>query len=274
MKKRLLVGLIVLGLPIALSFPRATFAKKPVDKQQSVETVPQTGVAYLGIVVEPLHPALITHLPETLVDGQGVLVSQVVPGSPAAKAGLMPHDILVTYDDQKLFSPEQLIKLVRADKVGRDVNVETVRDGKLASRTLRLGEQPASNVLPQPSSHPHWWQQRWWQRLPNFLWQHGTPRARGDRARAWDSFDSLALKKLDDNRYRAEIEYLDKEGNKQYHQFEGRREEIQSQIEAEKDLPANEREHLLRGLDLQVPESIYESFDQSWYDWPGLPREF
>ena len=43
----------------------------------------------------------------------------VDPGSPADKAGLKSHDILVRYDNQKLFSPQQLTKLVWADQPGR-----------------------------------------------------------------------------------------------------------------------------------------------------------
>ena len=56
-------------------------------------------------------PLTFTLTEGVLPKGQGVLVVQVTPDTPAAKAGLRPRDILVNYDDQKLYSPEQLIKL-------------------------------------------------------------------------------------------------------------------------------------------------------------------
>jgi hypothetical protein len=70
---------------------------------------------------------------------------------------------------------------------------------------------------------------------------------------SWESFDSMTLRKTGDNRFKVEIQYLDKTGKKtERHSFEGTREEIRRDIEAEKNLPANEREHLLRGLDIPV----------------------
>jgi hypothetical protein len=107
-----------------------------------------------------------------------------------------------------------------------------------------------------------------------------------DASSPWKSFDSLTLKKLDDNRYRAEIDYLDKDGQKQHHRFEGTREEIRSQIQAEKDLPSDEREHLLRGLNLQgqpVMPDFWYGPRWNWefgvmpypkYDGPDVSREF
>ncbi len=136
-----------------------------------------------------------------------------------------------------------------------------------------------------------WWQRPGWREFPRYatsgeLLRRKRPESENKTASPWESFDSLTLKKLDDTRYRAEIDYLDKDGQKQHHQFEGTREEIRLQIETEKDLPANEQEHLLRGLNLQ-DESIMPDFwyGPRWgrefdampfrrYDWPDVSREF
>ena len=52
------------------------------------------------------------HLPNALMEGQGVLINHVTAGSPAEKAGLKRHDILVQFGDQKIFAAEQLSKLI------------------------------------------------------------------------------------------------------------------------------------------------------------------
>jgi hypothetical protein len=288
--------MLILGLPSALVCTQVAFAKKSVDnntsmeKKQAEEGETHTGAAYLGIGVDSLHPALVSHLPKTLVDGQGVLVAQVAPDSPAAKAGIKEHDILVTYQDQKLFSPEQLVKLVQADKPNRKVQLQIVREGKMASYTVTLGERPTLSAANQPAPVP-WWQHPWWRELPRYVMPGDRPQSKEEESQSkadspWKSFDSLTLKKLDDNRYRAEIDYLDKDGQKQHHQFEGTREEIRSQVQAEKDLPGNEREHLLRGLSSQdeptMPDFWYgpqwsHEFDvmpYTWYHWPGWSSEF
>lgn len=289
--RKLLMGMLILGLPTTFACPQVVFAKKLADKQgpaakkQAEEGETHTGAAYLGVGVDSLHPALVTHLPKTLVDGQGVLVAQVALDSPAAKAGIKEHDILLTYQDQKLFSPEQLVKLVQADKPGRKVELQVVREGKLDSYTVTLGERPRPSATSQPAPAP------WWRELPRYVMPGDRPRSneKEDESQAagpWENFDSLTLKKLDGDRYRAEVEYLDKDGQKQHHEFEGTREEIRSQIKAEEDLPANEQQQLLRGLNLRdepvMPDFWYgprwrREFDMMpapWSDWPDWAREF
>jgi len=294
--RKLLWSTLILGLPFTLAFSQPVFAKKAADKagqaekRQTQKSQTHADVAYLGIGLESLHPALAAHLPKTLADGRGVLVAQVAPGSPAAKAGIKKLDILVAYQDQKLFSPEQLVKLVQADQPDHKVELQVVREGKMKSFTVTLGERPNRSVASPPVPAP-WWQRPWWRELPRYVAPGERPRRKrqGDESTApspWESFDSLTLKKLDGNRYRAEINYLNEDGKKEHHQFEGTREEIRSQVKAEKDLPANEREHILRGLDMQ-DESIMPEFwfgqrwpreldmtPYGWYEQPDWSSEF
>lgn len=199
----------------------------------------------LGVAVSSAHPALANNLGELLSPEQGLIVEDLGADSPAAKAGIKLHDILTSYDDQKLFSAEQLAKLVHADRAGREVTVGYLRDGKLHKVQVKLGESES----PQGQ-----WRTRSAERGPGW---YGGPRRmlRRQHARAasgseWDNFDSLTLKKVGENKLRAEVHYLDKEGKTQKHVFEGTREEIRKAIEAEKDLKPVERAHLLRSLNL------------------------
>lgn len=104
--------------------------------------------ALLGIKLSRLHPALATQLKGVLSPEQGVIVDIVEPGSAAEKAGIKVHDIVTAYDDQKVFSAEQLVKLVHVDKPGREVTITLVRDGKLEKVKVTLA------VKPPPRSRP------------------------------------------------------------------------------------------------------------------------
>src|SRR6266542_2079488 len=75
---------------------------------------------YLGVLFCPIPDALLDHLPQLPREG-GVLVTHVLPRSPADKAGLRRHDILLRYDDQKIRSGDHLARLIRASKNEQEV---------------------------------------------------------------------------------------------------------------------------------------------------------
>lgn len=217
--------------------------KQSSDTSKAASTQPLPS-AFLGLLVEDLPPAFASQLPAIVSREQGVLVVDVTPDSPASKSGLKPHDILLSYDDQKLFAAEQLIKLVHADKPGRKVTLEVVRAGKLQSDQVTLGERSGDSHVAAPSATqvPR--------RFPWMPWrQRSTP---APERPGWSSFDSMTLKKLDENRFHASIRHTDKAGKLQKHEFEGTVEEIRKQIGADKDMLPDERSHLLRGLDLET----------------------
>ncbi len=233
---------------LALSAFQSLFAedtpKKDAPKPDTAKKL-HAGHPVLGVSVSSAHPALANNLRDLLSPDQGLIVEEVPEKSPAAKAGIKAHDILTTYDDQKLFSAEQLAKLVHSDKPGREVTVGYLRDGKLQKSQVTLGEAE----IP----HLHAWTYST-ERAPRWF---GGPRRTMRRLHArqapgseWDNFDSLTLKKVGDNKFRAEVQYLDKDGKPQKHVFEGTREEIRKAIEAEQDLKPVERAHLLRSLNL------------------------
>ena len=76
------------------------------------------------------------------------MVAQVQPGSPAAQAGLHNFDILLSYDDQKLFSADQLSALVANDQPGRKVRLQVVHAGKVGDVQVELGQGAAQQPMP------------------------------------------------------------------------------------------------------------------------------
>jgi len=199
---------------------------------------------YVGVMVEDLHPAFASHFPNIGAMGQGLMVQSVSADSPAAKYGLKRHDILMMYDDQKLFSPEQFTKLVAGDKPGREVTLGIIREGKQQTLKVQLGERNWRDVRPQ---------EEFVHRIPPRLrnaWRGSNGRHEG--ANQWNQFDSLTLKKMDNDKFHASIAFTDKDGKLQKHEYDGTRDELRKRIEEDKDLSNAERFHLLRSLDIQT----------------------
>ena len=74
--------------------------------------------------------------------GETVKVLQVVPGSPAEKAGLREDDVVTSIDGKPALSwtPDGLDELFEKGEIGRKVALETVRDGKTRKVTLKLAD--------------------------------------------------------------------------------------------------------------------------------------
>jgi len=234
---------------------------KPVDSNRKESQVP-----FLGVYVTSMHPALAHHLRDTLGQNQGLLVEQVDENSAAGKAGIKEHDILTTYDDQKLFSAEQLAKLVHSDQVGREVSVGYLRDGKQEKTQLKLQETKEHSRQSWMTHHGD---------MQRRLRQHERSMAHGRNDSSdsdWQTFDSLTLKRLKDNKLHAEVQYLDKDGKIQKHVFEGTRDELRKSIHQEKEMKPVERRHLLRTLGLWDHDNDRElshSLDsENWLDGP------
>ncbi|MBW4037256.1 MAG: PDZ domain-containing protein [Acidobacteria bacterium] len=60
----------------------------------------------------------------------GVIVSEVVPNGPAAKAGVQPKDIIVSVDGNPIKNGDQLIQIVSAKRPGSTVKLGIIRGGQ------------------------------------------------------------------------------------------------------------------------------------------------
>jgi serine protease Do len=94
-----------------------------------------------------------------LPDDRGVEIKAVKEGSPADRAGILPGDVLLTYNGETLLGVQQLSRLVQETPPGRHVKVQLWRDGKakmltvVVGEALPLGEMRFQN-LPFPKAQP------------------------------------------------------------------------------------------------------------------------
>jgi len=72
----------------------------------------------------------------------GLVILSVEPDGPAALAGLMVGDVIITLDGHAIAHPDQVLELLGGDVVGRTLKVELVRGGKQERVDLVVGERP------------------------------------------------------------------------------------------------------------------------------------
>jgi hypothetical protein len=85
----------------------STDTSRPVDHDTAKSASQrEESPSFLGVVVAPVQPRLAAHFGEILGKDRGLQVEGVASDSPAAKAGVKPYDILISFADQKLSSPE------------------------------------------------------------------------------------------------------------------------------------------------------------------------
>jgi hypothetical protein len=105
----------------------------------------RTNLPYLGVATKEVSEALGAQL--GLQDGAGLVVTFVAPDSPAAKAGLQKHDVLVRLGEQTLVHPAQLRKLVHVHKPDDAIELVFYRSGKQTNASVTLVSAPARASL-------------------------------------------------------------------------------------------------------------------------------
>jgi len=102
---------------------------------------------YLGITMADL--ALVSrtqqgeelNLPDDVTEG--VVITRVENGSPAANAGLQPGDVIVSFNGETVTDTVTLRQLIYTTEVGQQVEVEYYRNGE--PRVANIEMQPAEN---------------------------------------------------------------------------------------------------------------------------------
>ena len=213
---------------VVLTMPIANMVVAADQPTHAAPAQVQAAGSYLGVLLEPVSDALRAQLGSVLPSGEGVMIREVAPNSPAARAKLRMYDILTAYNDQKIFSAEQLSHMVWASNPDKTVKLQLVRNGTAQDIQTKLD---AVRVVAEPT-------------YPRMEISMNTGSAAGNR----ESFDSISLMKLKNGNSRAEVQYFGKDGKLVKQDFTGAPDAIREQIMKQPDIPAAERNQLLQAL--------------------------
>lgn len=156
----LLSGLLALmSLPVAAQEkPMPPASHEEVKRPELLDTPnrlrktrppEEKSTTYLGVLTAQVSRELRAQF--DLMEGFGLLIQEVMPDSPAKEAGLKEHDVLVSFEDQKLVNMEQLQTLVRSKKKEDAVLLTIISGGQTKQVTVKIGERMMAMTHENPS---------------------------------------------------------------------------------------------------------------------------
>src|SRR5690606_3677772 len=95
---------------------------------------------WLGVTIQELDRDMAQAL--ELEPRSGIVVSDVAPGGPAARAGLERGDVIRSIDGTALRSSARFRNLIAAMAPGTDVKLQVLRDGRMHHVAVELGTLP------------------------------------------------------------------------------------------------------------------------------------
>ncbi|MGQ0735676.1 MAG: trypsin-like peptidase domain-containing protein [Acidobacteriota bacterium] len=137
----------VIGINSAIS-RQATSIGFAIPINQAKAILPQLiatgGVSrgYIGVALRDVDPDLRASL--SLPQSAGALVQDVTAGSPAARAGLKPYDLITAVDGRDVQTNNDLIRDIAGRAPGSTARLEVVRDGRPREVTVKLAERSSA----------------------------------------------------------------------------------------------------------------------------------
>ncbi len=109
------------------------------DTNQYLEVFRGGSGSYLGVGLEDIDSARAKEL--KLKEERGVEIRRVDPDSPAEKAGLKEHDVVLEYNGQRVEGGDSLARMVRETPAGRPAKLLISRDGNTQTLTATIGKR-------------------------------------------------------------------------------------------------------------------------------------
>ncbi len=96
---------------------------------------------WLGVMIQDLTHDLAKKFDVDVISG--TLISQVMPNTPAEKAGLEEGDIITRVNGEKIDDADGLRNMIAMISPGEEITLTVIRDGKEKTIDVTIGEQPA-----------------------------------------------------------------------------------------------------------------------------------
>ena len=135
------------------SFQGVGFSIPSNDVREALEQIVERGRpirGFLGVQMRDLDPTVRVELGYKETAGSAVL--GITPDSPAEAAGLLPDDVVQSYDGKPIRHTHQLISLVQRSEIGEKVKIGIWRAGRQLELTTTITEAtspPIYKEIPQ-----------------------------------------------------------------------------------------------------------------------------
>ncbi len=130
------------GGSIGIGFAIPSNMVKTVVAQ--IEATGHVTRGYLGLASQPISAQMAKAL--NLSSDSGALVASVVPGGPAAKAGVQPGDVIQSINNEKIATPRELAMDVAAVKPGDTATLDLLRDGQSKTLSFAVAQMPSEQT--------------------------------------------------------------------------------------------------------------------------------
>ena len=130
------LSLIRAGKPLEIQI-------KPVYRVTFGPAAPESRRYFIGVQINTPDDLIRAHVKD-LPSGQGLIASDILPDSPALKAGLKPFDILLECGGKALREPEDLVASVQGSQ-GKPLTLKVLRGGK--TQTFEVTPEPRKEAV-------------------------------------------------------------------------------------------------------------------------------
>jgi hypothetical protein len=141
----------------AVREPRRTKVRVRDGDERRAERVkvrlasPEERGYWLGLQFEPVSEALRSQL--KLEANQGLVVTELYPDTPAVKAGLAKHDVVVKVDDTAASDINTINQAVQATKGEKEITLSVYRGGKLETIKVTPAKRPGEDAFALRLAH-------------------------------------------------------------------------------------------------------------------------
>jgi S1-C subfamily serine protease len=101
---------------------------------------------YIGVGVQPVAIPQAVRQQFKIDQETGVMALSVEENGPAARAGILMGDVIVTLDGHAITSPEALHAVLDPGSVGKEFAASVLRSGTLHQLTVTIAERPVRNA--------------------------------------------------------------------------------------------------------------------------------
>ena len=137
------INTMIAGIGTGIGFAVPSSMARPIADQ-----LIQTGHVrrpYVGIHMQEMTPEMARSIGKNAPE-RGALVAQVVPGSPADKAGAKPGDVIVAVDGHAITDSKDVQRaIIFAGKIGQKVDLAVWRDGQTLHLSPTTQEMPGED---------------------------------------------------------------------------------------------------------------------------------